>query len=147
MRTLILISLLWVGCAKPEQPPLTAEESQLIDSLSMQCHCKVQREVDIMLLERFAEQGKRGVYTLALALDCDKLKRLNDRQDSAKQKADELARLTYKVIKNEPKYNEILISMTCETDLANSSSLRDIFYYYSTDSLAQFNAAESKLKQ
>lgn len=137
MNRIVLLGLLFLtGClSKPEQPPITAQEKAFIDSVRHECNCEVSREIDLMLLGRFAKNHNRGGYALTLNFQCADLKWLNEHSDSAMKKADHLINPLFATLNRDSKFNEITISFTCSTDLAHSSQYQDMFYTYKTDSL------------
>jgi hypothetical protein len=59
---LVVFVLLLISCGKPDQPPLTEKETFFVNHLGSKFKAKVTREIDVMILGRFYEKGKRGGY-------------------------------------------------------------------------------------
>jgi hypothetical protein len=98
---LSMFVILGVSCDKPEQPPLTKKENVFLRGLESKFKAKAVREIDVMMLGRFHQKGKRGGYWV------------NQR------KMDTVARqLFYDVLDSDRKYNLITIAFSCDTSSA-----------------------------
>ncbi|MDX1955022.1 MAG: hypothetical protein SFU20_05775 [Chitinophagaceae bacterium] len=106
-----------------------------MDSLGKVWKVKVERNIDGMLLEPFYKEGARGIYALDVYFQCNKLLLLNMNADSAYELANQTVLPLFDIIKNESKYDEIAISFTCSTSLAQSSKFKDMVFRFSIDSL------------
>jgi hypothetical protein len=114
---LSMFVILGVSCDKPEQPPLTKKENVFLRGLESKFKAKAVREVDVMMLGRFHQKGKRGGYWVNLQISCDSLLLFD--AEANQRKMDTVARqLFYDVLDSDRKYNLITIAFSCDTSSA-----------------------------
>lgn len=107
---LISISLLFNGCGKPEQPPLSINEKQFFEDLKKKYSCSVDREIEPALLYVISKK-EVGNYFLELnGLPCDIIKK----EDSLKTASFDIAKKLYnQILEKDMRFNEITINFEC----------------------------------
>jgi hypothetical protein len=128
----ILVLIFLSSCVAPKQPNLNEKEKSFFDKLESECHCKVERKIDLALI---SNSDEKGGYFLSLKISCEQLEYLGAREGKTEIGASILARKVYqKLLADTKKYDKLWIIYDCDTSVHKYKSL---VFTYEVDSLRQ----------
>ncbi|HEY1030249.1 MAG TPA: hypothetical protein VGD89_00630 [Flavipsychrobacter sp.] len=110
---IIVLMMLFCGCALPKQPPLNANEKLFIGQLQESCQCEIIREVDPYIEKDSEREG--GYLLLMKKLPCSVI----DNRDELRSKSDAITKkLLAEVLTADFKYkfDVITIAYGCDSN-------------------------------
>jgi hypothetical protein len=131
-RSYVFVFLL-IACGKPDQPP-GAKKETVVCYLGSKFKAKVTREIDVMMLGRFYQKGKRGGYWINIELPCDSLLAF-DVHNMQKNTYTLAGKLYFDVSDGGQKINAITIAFNRDT---SSASYQSKFFEYKVDTLRSY---------